>query len=203
MPIITPGPIVLPYDVEVAVRDTLKRWVPFYLADIDEREGRERGTTRPPRTWDVASDNNTRWLEETPPALLVACPGTFGDPEPHNDEASYGAWWQGSVGIAVGGATVEGSRLLAGRHAAAITYVLAQQGDMGGLAEKTVWLGMRSDVVGRSRDVIACEVPWRLYIRRVVDTRGLIPRDLPEVPTDPADPTPLATGSRVRVNGLP
>jgi hypothetical protein len=203
MPTITPGPIVLHSDIEAAVRDTMRHWVPHYLADIDAQQGRARGTTQKPRTWDIASDNDTRWLEETPPRLLVACPGTIGEPELHGDAGSYGAWWQGSIGIAVGGATEAGSRALAGRHAGAILYTLAQQGDMGGLAAQTRWGGTRTDVAGRDRNVVACEVPFRLYVERVVDTRGLIPRDLPAVPTDPAAPTTLVSGSRLRVTGRP
>jgi hypothetical protein len=74
---------------------------------------------------------------------------------------------------------------------------------MGGLAAQTRWGGTRIDVTGRERSVIACEVPFRLYIERVVDTRGLIPRDLPAVPTDPAAPTTLVSGSRLRVTGRP
>ena len=138
MPTISPGSIVLQSDIEAAVRDTLKLWMPFYLADIDEQQERDRGTTSPPRTWDIASDNDTRWLEETPPALLVACAGTVDEPELHGDQASYAATWQVNIGVAVGGATESGARDLAGRHAGAILYTLVQQPDMGGFTRHLV-----------------------------------------------------------------
>lgn len=203
MAVVSAGPIVLSSDVESAIRDTMKQWVPFYLADIDAQQGRARGTTKAPRTWDIASDNATRWLEETPPSLLVACPGTIGEPQLHGDNATYGCWWQGNIGIAVGGATEAGSRALAGRHAGAVTYVLAQQGDMGGLAQITRWSGSRTDVAGRDRSVVACEIAFRLYVETVVATRGLIPRDLPDDPITLPHATPTVIRSRVRVTGRP
>lgn len=199
MPQPTAGPIVLQSDIERAVRDTLKATVPFYLAEIDEQLGLARGTTKPPRTWGIASEDD-RWLEETPPALLVVCPGTVDEPVKHGDRGSYGAWWQINIGVTVGGATEEGTRELAARHAGAVQLVLGQQADMGGLAADTVWQGTRSDVVGRERTLMACEVLAYVRIARVFDTRGgLVPRTLPPEPTSPAAPTPTPTGVRIRV----
>lgn len=198
MPQPSPGLIVLPSDVEVAVRDTMRHWLPFYLAEIDEQQDRERGTTTIPRTWDVASDNDTRWLDETPPALLVVCPGTVDDPSLYGDAAAYGAWWQVNIGVTASGATEAGSRALAGRLAGAVTYTIAQQGDMGGLAERSRWRGVRTNVVARQRSVMAAEVLAHVYVRNVVATRGLLPRTRPTDPTDPAAPTATASGVRVR-----
>jgi hypothetical protein len=197
MPAIDPGPIVLPSDVEAAVRETLNAWVPHYLAHIDEQAGLDRGTTEAPRLWDIASENATRWREETAPVAIVACPGTVEDPELHGEAGSYAAWWQVNIGVTAAGATEEGSRGLAGRLAGAVILALAQQGDMGGLAETTRWLGVRTDDMPRRRGVAAAEVLAHVRVRRVVDTRGLIPRDLPADPTDPPAATPTPTRSRV------
>jgi hypothetical protein len=195
---VNPGPIVLPSDVEIAVRDVMQEWVPYYLGDIDEQSGRERGETAPPRTWDVASEND-RWLEETPPALLVVCPGTVDEPDLHGKTGSYGAWWQVNIGVTAGGATEVGSRGLAGRHAGAVLYVLAQQRDMGGLAADVRWRGLRTDVVDRRRKLAACEVLAHVRIARVVDTRGRLPHTVPNPKTDPHSPDPDVSGTRVRV----
>lgn len=199
MPAAAPGPIVLQSDVEIAVRDTLKEWVPFYLADIDEQQGRQRGTTKAPRLWDIASENATRWREETPPSLLVVCPGTVDDPKMHGDDAAYGAWFRVSIVVAAAGATEEGSRAVAGRHAGAILYTLAQQGDMGGLAQHTRWLGYGDAPSPRDRSVTEVEVLARVYVARVVSTRGLLPRERPDDPTQPAPHTPTPSAVRVRV----
>lgn len=198
----TPGPIVLTADVETAVRDTLKTWVPFYLADIDDQQDRPRsgpGATVPPRSWSIASEND-RWLEETAPALLVACPGTMDQPERHGAGGSYGAWYQVNIGVTASGATEAGSRDLVSRHAGAVVYTLAQQRTMGGLVEDTEWLGHRADVIDRDRKLAAVEILARVYVGGVVDTRGpLIPRDVPPTPTDPAAPTPTPHTARVTV----
>jgi len=196
---IDPGPIVLPSDVELAVRDTLQEWVPFYLADIDRQQQRAAGTTRPPRTWDIASDGE-RWMEETPPALLVACPGTVGDPALEGPDGHYSAVYQVNVGVTAGGATEQGTRALAGRYAGAIIYTLGQQGDMGGLADATWWRGVRTDVIARQRTLMATEVLAHVRIARVIATRGPhLPQTRPVDPTDPPLPSRTPSGLRVRV----
>lgn len=199
MPQPSVGPVVTPADVEIAVRDTLRETIAFYLARVDEQHGLPAGTTAPPRGF-VARSENERWDEEAPPFGVVACPGTVGEPDRHGERGSYGAWWQVNVGVTVGGATEEGSRALASRHLAAIMLVCGQQQDMGGLAEATDWIGGRIDAIPPQRTLIACEALARVYVGRVLDTRGLIPRDLPADPTDPPAPAPTPTGMRVRVS---
>lgn len=195
------GPVVTPADVEEAVRTTMANSIPFYLAEIDLQHSLPRGTTKPPRLY-VSRADNERWAEEPPPILVVACPGTVGPPERHGDRASYGAWWQVNVAVTVGGATESGSRALAGRHLAAVTLALSQQTEMGGLTADSRWQGGRVDAVPPQRTLLACEGVAHVYVARVVDSRGLLPRDIPE-PTQPtpAPPTIPPTGLRVRVTG--
>jgi hypothetical protein len=193
-----PGPIVLHSDIEAAVRDTLKEWVPYYLAEIDEAQGRDRGKTEAPRAWITRSEGDP-WLEQTPPALLVHCAGTIDKPKKHGPSATYGAWWQVNIGITAGGATEQGSFDLAGRMAGAVLYVVTQQSDMGGLAGETLWGGSSIAPVPPHRTVMACECIAELWIAHVVDTRGDLPRVAPTPRSDPADPVPTPTSSRIRV----
>lgn len=187
----TPGQIIQNADVERAVCETLADWVPFYLADLDEQAGRDRGTTLTPRYYDAASDETKRWLEETPPSALVLCQGTIGDPEKHGNKAAYGAWFQVNIAVTASGATEAGSRDLASRIGGALTAIVAQQGDFGGLVNETVWLGTRVDKLDRERSVMLAETSCKCWIPDVVQTRGpKIPRTLPAVHTDPADPIP-------------
>lgn len=197
MPELTVGPVVTPVDVEIAVRETFAETMPFYLAEIDEQHGLVRGTTKPPRLY-IARNENERWDEETPPVLVVACPGTIGEPVRHGARGTYGAWYQVNIGVTVGGATEQGSRALAGRHLAALMLVIGQQPHMGGLAHDTVWLGGRTDPIAPQRTLMGAETLANVYVRHVLDTRGLIPRDLPDDPTDPAAATPTPTSVRVR-----
>lgn len=191
------GPVVTPPDVEFAVRDTLRDSMPWYLGQVDVDNGLPRASTTPPRSY-VTRSENERWAEETPPALVVACPGFANEPQKHGPRGSYGAWFQVNVGVTVGGATEEGTRQLAGRHLAAVLLVLGQQPDMGGLAKDTDIVGATIDTIPPQRTLIGCEVVANVYVARVLDTRGLIPRDLPD-PPDPIDQTPVPTGLRVRV----
>jgi hypothetical protein len=196
MPQPSAGPIVLPTDVALAVKATLEEWVPFYLAEIDEQQGLERCTTKAPGSWNVATDMD-RWLEETPPAGLIVCPGTEGAPEKHGPDASYGAWFRVNIGVTAGGATEEGSFDLGGRLGAAVYTTIAQQADIGGLAEDTRWGGMNVAPT-RNRKLMAAECIALVHVRHVVATRGpLLPKIAPDPPCDPADLTPDVTDRRV------
>lgn len=195
----SPGPMVTNGDVAAAVRDTMREWVPFYLAQVDDDHDLERGTTAPPRLWLTRSELG-RFADEEPPILIVACPGTIGDPVRHKgSSASYGAWFQVNIGVTAGGATEDGSYDLADRLGAAVLYTVAQQGDMGGLAAGSVWKGNRSDPVPPARRLMASETLVHVFVDRIVDSRGVLPRAVPPDPTDPADPTPTPSGVRVSV----
>lgn len=201
MPLVQPdpGPIVLPTDVAMAVKATLEDWVPYYLGVIDEQHALARGTTKVP-SWTVSTDLD-RWLEETPPAGLVVCPGTEGDPEKHGPKAAYGAWFRVNIGVTAGGATEEGSYELGGRLGGAVVYALAQQPDMGGLAMDTRWGGVQIAPT-RNRKLMAAELPGLVYVHRIVETRGpLLP---PLTPPDPptGDPAAFPQPSDVRVRAI-
>lgn len=186
-----PGPVFLPSNLERAVCGTLREWLPYYLSVVDEQEGLDPGTTTAPRFYDAASDDEKRWQEETPPAVLVISPGTTGDPERHGNKAEYGAWWQVNIAVTAGGATEAGSRDLASRLGGAITLVVAQQGDFGETVDRTEFKGIRIDKLDRERSKMIAEVVCECWIPSVVSTRGpLKPLEAPSDPTDPAAPIP-------------
>jgi hypothetical protein len=186
-----PGSVFLPATLERAVCETLREWMPFYLSRVDEQEGLDPGTTHAPRFYDAASDDERRWQEEVPPAVLVISPGTTGDPELHGNKAEYGAWWQVNIAVTAGGATEAGARDLASRLGGAIVFVVAQQGDFGETVTRTKFLGIRIDKLDRERAKMIAEVVCECWIPDMVSTRGpLKPLEAPTDPTDPAPPIP-------------
>lgn len=202
MPEVDIGPIITGGDIEQAMAATLKAWVPFYLARIDEALDLVAGTTQPPLVYGVSSAMH-RWAEQVPPALIVVSPGLVGTPEMHGDSGGYTATWQVNIGVTVGGATEDGSRALAHRHAAAVRYVLAQQGSLDGLALATWWVGEQYDVVEARRSLMAAEVLAHVQVGRTVDTRGDLPGIPPVDPLPPYPPTPTASGRRIRTTRNP
>lgn len=203
MPALSTGLTVTQGDVELAVLENLKLWLPHYLADIDEEKGLERGTTRVPRSWDVGSELE-RFPEQAPPALIVVAPGIVKS-ERHGADAWRTGTFDVRVIVLAGGATLKGTRDLADRHAAAVMKLLEQQADQGGLAQDT-WLSADNPLSTRvitnrkRRRLAAFEVRALVQIQRVFKTRGLIPRTVPTPPTDPAEPTPTPHGTVIHVN---
>lgn len=196
-----PGSVFLASKLERAVCETLKEWMPYYLTVVDEQEGLEPGTTHPPRFYDAASDDEKRWQEEVPPAVLVISPGTTGDPERHGNQGAYGAWWQLNIAVTAGGATEPGARDLASRLGGAITLVVAQQGDFGETVKETLFRGIRIDKLDRERAKMIAEIACECWIPNIVSTRGpLRPLEAPEVPSDPAAPIPQPDSVSVRAD---
>lgn len=188
----SPGPIVLPSDVAFAVKDTLATWVPYYLREIDDQQGRDPGTTTPPRSWSVSTEMD-RWLEETPPAGLVV-PGGLGDMERHGKDASYGGWFRVNIGISAGGATEEGIYDVASRLVMAVAATFAQQADMGGLAQDARFIDANTAPT-RNRKLVAAEIITSVYVRRIVASRG------PLLPLDPeSNDFDQPSDSRILVN---
>lgn len=192
MPEIDIGPIVLEDDVENAALEVLRAWVPWYLRRVDVHRELDPGTTPAPGWWGVGAELS-RWAEEAPPALLVVA-ADLTLTEPHGPRASHGGLYQLNVGVTAAGADEAGSRALAYRYAAAVRFALAQQGDLGGLAQHTLVSGSRVQSP-RDRGPVTCEIVSTVRVARVLDTRGV----LPSTPQEPPQPTPIPAGYRIRV----
>lgn len=175
------GPNITGGDVEQVVVETLKEWLPYFLARVDEEHDLDPGTTIEPLSYNVSS-HLSRWTEMAPPALVVVSPGLAGDPEIVGEHGSYMATWRISVGVTVGGATEVGSRALAHRYAAAVRNALVKKP----VFDATWWVGEQYDTINPDRrSLIAAEIVFHVQVIRAVDTRGVFPD---EPPTDPEDP---------------
>lgn len=198
MPDYDMGPIFLDTDVEQHVADTCELWMPYYLGRADEGAGLEPGTTLIPRSYDVSNDE-ARWPEQTPPALLVVCPGTIGDLTLSGAVGALNGWLQVNISVSAGGADEAGTRALAHRYCAALREILMHQ-VRGELVDRIEMLGWRHDLIVRRRKLAASGVRAALRVPRILQTLG----DFPDQPPGPGVPGFVPpTGARIVVDRQP
>lgn len=121
-------------DVQVAVTEHLKLWLPTYLAEI----GRRKGVDLPgARAWLNVGGDVSSWPADQLPAVVVLSPGIGAPPERHGQV--YSATWIVGVGIIVASTSREDVRRLASWYGAAVRAALVQHASLGGFAAGTVW----------------------------------------------------------------
>lgn len=178
------GRIVTTAQVETAVLDTLKRFLPHYLAEV-ERQTNLAPTAAAPRAYRVWTDRET-WPSDQLPAVIVACPGTT---DTRRTPRGYEADWDVRVGVIVRTSDQASTRRLAGIYAAAARAVLVQRPALGGLATATIWVGDQIDTepdTGQTWGLGTTQVT--VTVPQVIDPdQGPIWPDHPDIP-DPAEP---------------
>ena len=203
------GPAVAPWNVEVAVLETLKTWMPAWLADIEEKNGLEHKILgRPPSP--SSYRGGLDWLavrqEWFPAVIAVANP--VGEPE--RNPSVYTQDFQVEVGCVVlseEGDDPEGAaRMRAGMFAAA-TMLLASHGGLGGFAaQETVLVGaprveFHPDAPD-SRQVAVGVTTWHVFAE-ILDPRAG-PVHVKEIePEGPYPPDPEAKTDSIVVKGEP
>lgn len=180
------GPLVFGDDVERAVIDTLKLWLPgTYLPEVAERAGyAELPDIRSYRVWPEAAPE--RWAEDQLPVVAIASPGTRGEPR-HEGDGEYSASWELAVGVIVSARTEAETGRLAKVYSAAIRMVLLQHSSLGGVAAGVTWLeeSYTEPIDAEDRRSLAAGISgFEVEVRGTVnDTIG------------PAEPTPPIDGS--------
>lgn len=183
------GPVITGNDVENAVTDTLKLWMPTYLAEMERVSGRDPGVLPAPRSWSTVS-TFYQYNDQQLPAAIVVSPGTDGEPERRGD-GTYTAVWDVVVAILVKGQDAANANELAKLYAAAVRMIALQKGSLGGFAAGTDWFGETNDEVPPDYLPVGwvTGVPLRVRVDGVVTAFGgpatpdLNPTDLGEVET--------------------
>lgn len=167
--------------VEQAVVDTLKLWLPSYVWEVARQIGRSPASVQQPRSWNVFSDLD-KWPEDQVPAIVAICPGL--SEAPGKSAATYRATWAVAVGAVVSGRNREESRELAGLYGAAIRAVMVQHPSLGGFAAATNWADENYDDLdtNRSRTQGIARVVFEVEVEDVTTERA-----------GPAEPPPLPT----------
>jgi len=133
------GPIVSGGAVRAAVLDTVRLWLPAYLAEVERQRGHTPGALGQPRSWRRPPDI-WKVADQQSPAVMVLPPVWNGQPDREGGtRGSVQASWRVAVAVVVnvGGGDPDWSGEVAADYCAALWALLEQQGSLGGVAADT------------------------------------------------------------------
>lgn len=131
------GPVYGGHSVQEAYYQTLQKWLPTYIAEVNRKIGTE--VLEVPFEYHFRPDYRT--LPRTAKcALLCVVDGTTGHPDRTNNGTR--ATWGADISCFVFGTQDwQETQALTYAYAATIRACIAQHPDLGGLAETTLWMG--------------------------------------------------------------
>jgi hypothetical protein len=187
------GTIVAASDLESALLEQLRRWLPDYLAEVDRQHGQPVGTTPKPRSYVVSSELE-RMPEDQTPAVIVRSPGTL-EPPDVDGRGVYSARFTIDAGVHLSARGNTHALRVARVYTSGIRALLVQQQLLDALDERVAvrrvdWLGERFGELDSIDDRTVCTgVVVLAYTLDDVVTRGAGPLE-PTVPPTPPDQTP-------------
>jgi len=178
--------IVSANQVEEALRDHIRLWMPVYIQEMELQLGRERGKVPVPRSFMVAGVLE-QLRENQLPGILVQSPGVTGLPY-HDGYGMYTATWRMIVTGLISALDQESTRAVAKLYGAALRGIIVQKPTLGGFAINSQWTGESySDLPSPDgeRNLTLVSVHADVTMEDVVNKMGG-PRTYPS--PDPPDP---------------
>lgn len=180
------GPLVGAFTIQEAVNDTLKRWLPAYIAEFNRVLGGE--ILQVPLKYRYKPDYRSA-AEGIDPSILVVCPGTTGKPVKNGNQTR--AEWAVEASVCVGGNNDwQHTMALTTAYGTAMRACLAQQKSLGGIAETTTWVGESY----KEKEITTQRVWGLMVVNFVVTTSNTMDPNggppLPEFAADWANPDP-------------
>jgi hypothetical protein len=182
--------------IEDALRDSLQRWLPAWLAHEERRRGWPQGRLPQPRSWPTLSEFELRARDQRPSVVLVSS-GTTGAPEKRPN--GLRRTWRFGLAVAIAGRDETEARQLAAPYLTAAAMAATTDQTLGGVAENVRWSGAddhafdgeqgsQTAIYGTDLEVTARSA-HPLYLVRDPDSGVLVPPLDPYVP-DPVPPLP-------------
>lgn len=193
------GPLVIGDEVEDAVVDTLKLWMPEYIPWLERKTGRDPQSLPLPRSYVTAKDFE-HWPEEQLPSVLVINTGLADEPVPDGEGKFRAAFAVGLAVIASARDRAETEKL-AQLYTAACRAILLAKPSLGGFAQSVHWIDEEYDPLPdpkKRRQLAAGQAVFRVGVEDVSIT-GQGPaavRPNPYAPY-PDDPTVKDDGASV------
>jgi hypothetical protein len=190
------GPLVIEPDVDAAVLETLRTWMPTMLRVIEEERDLAPGLLRRigPSSYQTSVEDDD-FPNPTLPAILATTAKTREAPV-KDGNGMYTVPWVVVVSAIVRGRTPAETRWLAGAFGGCVRRVLTSYGDLGGFANQTDWVAgdirRLDDPLKKERHLAAGINEFTVFVDNVVqEFAGPEWPDAPgEIypPFDPSDP---------------
>lgn len=191
------GEIITGKEVRQALEDTIKMWIPEYLAEVGAKYGFDRGdlpvfaTYEPMIQWD-------KFDEDQIPLCLIIAPGTLDQPQVRDGKLRVR--WGAGIGCVVSGQDRDNTWLLAEIYTAAVRTLLLQHPSLGGFSEGIVYISERFDTLpaDTARTLGAGSLQVGVDVAAMVDMRAGPSSPAPD-PTVPPGDWPIAATIPVEV----
>ncbi len=189
------GPIVSNWLIEQRVIETLRSWMPEYIAELERKEGLPHGTIpRPPAPESVHGGIDMEsWTQDTTPQVIVVVKPQ-GRPDNLRGDGSYGQGYD----IEVGCACVSTGSELAERpeddaratvaYLGAASMLLVQKPILGGITEQLHMTGAPTVSAPNPdrKDIALCTTTFEMWVSAIIEEgKGPVtelPREAPEFP---------------------
>lgn len=151
----------------------LKKWLPTYLAEVDEQRGFPRGFTSTPKSWQVVPSLDGD-LSSQLPAMLIISPGTADRPDKLGDGKFLVTYTVGVISLVKGPDQLAANRI-AKRYGSAISACVMQHKSLDtDHVEQITWEGDSYDDVPSSADrtMSSATVHFNVQFKGVLDDRG-------------------------------
>lgn len=185
----TIGNIFTAYDLERAVIDLVKAWMPAYLGKIERLQSLAGGSLPIPRSYEIIQEFDS-FAEEQIPKIIVISPGTAGEPIREGD-GTYKMTFILRIGIVVSASTRADTSRVARLYAAAVRTLILQHKGLGiETCDGLTFIEEAYDSfdVDARRTIAAATLGFEITIRGVSDgmgTAGDTPPIDPSVALDP------------------
>jgi hypothetical protein len=173
-------------DITTSVIETIRKWMPTYLQEIELQLGRERGLIPPPRFY-TTRNKFMSYPEEQLPLCVVVSPGLTDAPTKDGD-GCYNGWYGVGVGFVAQARDDVTADFLAKVYAADARAILLQHQDMGGGTAGTEWIDEIYDddiAEDENRTLKASYVLFRIYVENIVNSYGGPVGPIPNPDTQP------------------
>lgn len=194
--------ILIASDIELAVRDLLKKWFPTYMREIERQIGWDREPLSAPVHYTNRTSFDIQPGEALPKAVVIS-PGVVSAPtHPEGGQAAYWATWQMAVGIATSSNSEELADYKCKMYGAAVRAIMVQHQTL----ERDDVMGVRW--VDESYDDL--DIPDQLMSYRgaailfAIDVEDVVTRWAgPANPDESAQEDHIAETVDVRINKIP
>jgi len=198
------GPFIGPTHVRQAVKATLDRWAPFYVAEAIRQVGADPAEM--PGFTDFVNQPLTSVVtHEEAPRYVVVVPGTLAPPE-RRGNGTYRAVWDVRIELWMWGADYQQTEDKLSNYLTALRQLLLQQASLGGFAESTTW---RAERYAQVQGGDTTYRTWGQAVLQVaVSVDGVVdafagPAVPPDDPTAPPRAAPAVTSTHVTVTPRP